>query len=265
MPSIESNRKIWGESYPWTENGDEWSEPWGNTKSQWYGCIFPRIHAFIPTNNILEIAPGFGRWTQYLKDHCKTLEIVDLNSNCIAKCQERFAGFSHLNYHVNDGNSLDMISNDSIDFAFSFDSLVHAELPVLESYLKELAKKLTQDGVGFFHHSNLGEYEKRWRLKNEIPPEIKRYLPKNDRLMPHHWRSFSVTATNFSEACDLAGLSCISQELVNWNHRLLTDAFSTFTRKGSKWDRPNRKIRNRKFMDEAKQISELSNLYSFSQ
>ena len=31
--------------------------------SQWFGLIFPRIHAFLPTGTILEIAPGFGRWT----------------------------------------------------------------------------------------------------------------------------------------------------------------------------------------------------------
>ena len=34
------------------------------------GTIFPRIRECLPVGTILEIAPGFGRWTHYLKDYC---------------------------------------------------------------------------------------------------------------------------------------------------------------------------------------------------
>src|SRR5439155_24508233 len=40
---------------------------------------------------ILEIAPGFGRWTHYLKDYCENLWIVDRSSECIEACRQRFA------------------------------------------------------------------------------------------------------------------------------------------------------------------------------
>ena len=30
---------------------------------------------FVPTGTILEIAPGFGRWTTYLKKYCETLSL----------------------------------------------------------------------------------------------------------------------------------------------------------------------------------------------
>src|SRR4030095_8370524 len=45
--------------------GEEWSSAWGGSEAQWLGAIFLRIRAFIPTDTILEIAPGFGRWTNF--------------------------------------------------------------------------------------------------------------------------------------------------------------------------------------------------------
>ena len=59
------------------------------------------------------------------------LTIVDLNQNCIDVCKQKFAAFENIEYHVNDGKSLSMIPENSIDFIFSHDSLVHAELDVI--------------------------------------------------------------------------------------------------------------------------------------
>ncbi|MEK6280890.1 MAG: hypothetical protein AABN95_11100 [Acidobacteriota bacterium] len=38
----------------------------------------PRIHPFIPVGTILEIAPGYGRWTHYLKDWIDVKQTVSL-------------------------------------------------------------------------------------------------------------------------------------------------------------------------------------------
>ena len=43
---------------------------------------------------------------------------------------------------VNDGRSLLEVGNQSIDFAFSFDPLVHSDQSVLETYRSELARVL---------------------------------------------------------------------------------------------------------------------------
>ena len=60
MPTVEQNRQIWNQDHDWTQQGEEWSEVWGGSEAQWFGAILPRIHAFVPTGTILEIAPGFG-------------------------------------------------------------------------------------------------------------------------------------------------------------------------------------------------------------
>lgn len=68
------------------------------------------------------------------------------------------SGTAPISAIINDGRSLDAVVDGSVDFVFSFDSLVHLEVEVIESYLKQLASKLTPNGVGFIHHSNMGEY-----------------------------------------------------------------------------------------------------------
>jgi len=235
MPTLEENKLAWDTTYPWIQQGEEWSWEWGGAEAQWYGSILPRIHAFIPARTILEIAPGFGRWTHYLKGSCGSLIGVDLGENCIRACRQRFAAARHLSFHVNDGKSLAMVADESIDFAFSFDSLVHAEADVIGAYLEQLARKLKPDGIGFIHHSNLGQF-----------------LVDRPLLGPTHWRAPSMTAKQFEDRCDRAGLQCVGQELVNWGtDGLLIDCFSLFARRQSSWSRPNRVIENPGFMKEA--------------
>src|ERR1700722_1275613 len=179
MPSVDENLDTWNERCDWTNEGDEWSEQFGGTEALWWFVLYPRIHCFLPAPRILEIAPGYGRWTQFLKGHCSSLIAVDLAPKCVEHCKQRYSIDGHLEFHVNDGRSLSMVSDDSVDFAFSFDSLVHAEEDVLEAYLKELHKKLRPGGTGFIHHSNMGAYPARLSLfeyYNRLPSFVRRRL-----------------------------------------------------------------------------------------
>src|SRR4051812_3157212 len=119
MADVEKNLEVWERGWDWSKGGEEWSESWGGTPLLWYGVLLPRIHRFVPAGRILEIAPGFGRWTQYLKDLCEDLVAVDLTERCIEHCRDRFADEGHMEFHVNDGQSLEMVADGSIDFAFS--------------------------------------------------------------------------------------------------------------------------------------------------
>src|SRR3954454_12840335 len=155
MPDVEANRLQWNESYRWPEGGDEWSKAWGGPDAQWHFTLWPRMRQFLPTGTLLEIAPGFGRWTAYLVDCCDRYVGVDLSSQGIDACRARFADVAKAEFNVNDGKSLPGVSDASVDFAFSFDSLVHVEDEVIDAYLVELTRVLRNDGVAFIHHSNL--------------------------------------------------------------------------------------------------------------
>ena len=259
MPSVDENLRVWNTEYQWSDAGEEWSAGWGGSRALWFGALLPRIHSFLPTGTILEIAPGFGRWTEYLKDQCDRLVLVDLSERCIAHCQERFAGARNIEYHINDGWSLDMVDDHSIDFVFSFDSLVHAEADVLECYLAQLARKLKPDGAGFIHHSNAHSYWYLLALARVIPGRwrsrlVARGVLVNDRA----WRAESESAERFARQCNESGLACVSQEKISWGlGYLLIDALSVFTPRGSRWERPPQVVRNPLFSQEARRFGSL--------
>jgi SAM-dependent methyltransferase len=270
VPTIEENLKQWDQDYDWRFAGEPWSRAWGSSGAEWYGCIYPRIRRFLPASAILEIAPGFGRWTEFLLGHCDTLIGIDLTPKCIDGCRQRFAGRLGASFETNDGHSMPMVSDSSIDFAFSFDSLVHVEAETLKGYLTELARVLRPDGVAFLHHSNLGAYQRSNRALAPFQGAFKRIEHTRlrtglvrigvDRVLP--WRAPSVSAALLAELCEKAGMRCVGQELVNWSGGvLLLDSISVLTRPGSRWDRPNRVVNNRLFRSEARSIRLSDSLY----
>ena len=254
MQSTRWNRRYWNERYDWSNKGDEWSNRWGSPEKQWYGSILPRIAQYLPTGRCLEIAPGFGRWTHFLLELSDELIAVDIGARCVEACRERFAGYDHFEAFTNDGKSLDMVPDNSIDFVFSFDSLVHVESDVLEAYLSQLKRKLTPQGVGVFHHSNIGSYAGRfWHRKVPVVRSIAKRLLPNSRTVTCS-RAFSVTAERFRELSQNAGMHCVSQELINWSSPLMIDCISVFTNDASAAAEPCRVTQNPHFMAEAQRI-----------
>jgi SAM-dependent methyltransferase len=261
MPTLEDNKKQWTDEYDWHEQGDEWSAPWGGAAMQWYGTILPRIKSHVPANRILEIACGQGRWTQYLKDLCNHLVVVDLSERLIGACRRRFADCSHIEYHVNDGKSLDMVASNSIDFVYSFDSLVHADLSVMKAYLGELQRILTPEGVAFLHHSNLGEYRARYQMIRKIP-KLEGLLYHLGILEHKAWRDMSVDAQSVDSVAKEKELRCLSQEIILWStKRTFLDCISTIARKNSSAAHAKRQWRNSNFMHEAENLLQLSRIY----
>jgi hypothetical protein len=150
-----------------------------------------------------------------------------------------------------------------VDFAFSFDSLVHAEADVLHSYAHELARTLKPDGIAFIHHSNMAAYRRAASLARRVPDRWRRPLTIRGLLVNvYAWRAESTSAPQFAQFCAEAGLACVGQELIAWEYgRHLSDVISVVTPRGSRWDRPPRVVRNRAFMDEARLRARLVPLY----
>lgn len=260
MPSLSENKRVWDGEYSWREQGEEWSAPWGGAAMQWYGAILPRIHRFLPTRRILEIAPGYGRWTAFLLPQSEQLTAVDLSAECIEACRQRFG--DRVELHVNDGSSLSMCDG-PFDLVFSFDSLVHVEADALEAYIAQLVEKLSEDGVAFLHHSNAGEHLRYYRLLEAIPKGKDRLINMGvlDPLEPH-WRARSVSADKVRGMITRAGLSCVSQELVNWRTtRREIDCFTTITRPGSKWEQATQVLRNPNFVRQTQYWRKLAELH----
>jgi len=269
VPSIQENLDKWNVDYDWQERGEAWSRPWGGAAAQWYACVYPRVRGFLPAHTLLEIAPGFGRWTEYLLGYCDTLIGVDVTPKCTEACRARFAAHPNARFETNDGTSLPMVDDASVDFAFSFDSLVHVESETLAAYVAELARVLTPEGVAFLHHSNYGSYQRSANALaplqetfDQLPALARAALLRTGVYRGAHWRAKSVTAAGFVALCEAAGLHCVGQELVNWEGGvLLLDSMSVVTRPGSRWDRPNQVIKNRLFRAEAHAVRRAGMVY----
>lgn len=178
---------------------------------------------------------------------------VDLSESCVHACTDRFADQPHATFAVNDGVTLPMVADKSVDLIFSFDSLVHVEADVVRSYLQEFSRVLSPDGVAFIHHSNAGAYRRtaRWRdaLAKVVDPlpDPREVLACSGLAAWHKSRGRSMTAQRFASMTGEAGLSCTGQEIIGWASPLLIDCISTVTRPGSRWDRSPALSRNRYF------------------
>jgi ubiquinone/menaquinone biosynthesis C-methylase UbiE len=265
MPTTAANKHHWDSGYDWRQGGDEWSQPWGSVAGQWYGTILPRINTMLPTATVLEIACGYGRWTRYLKDSCQHLIVVDLAPKCVTACKDRFAHASNIEYHTNDGMSLAMIPDRSVDFVFSFDSLVHADHAVMSAYLGEIQRLLRDDGSAFLHHSNLGELRSAYHLLSRCRL-LRRLLMRLNMLRDlRHSRDLSVSAHLVEQLAKQHGLQCVVQELVRWRDSTTAiDCLSTIVKCDSPRARSNHVVRNLRFMQEAEIARRRSEIYESS-
>jgi SAM-dependent methyltransferase len=148
--NIEEQR-LWNLNSNWETDGHEWSKSFGTTENLWNNEIFDKIKEF-RGKKILEIAPGFGRITQFLSILAGELIIVDLNPLCIEKTRAKLKHHV-LAYFVNDGKSIPKVRDNSQDLVFSFDSFVHMHANVTEDYVKEIYRVLKPGGQAFIHHS----------------------------------------------------------------------------------------------------------------
>jgi SAM-dependent methyltransferase len=233
MPDLRWNLRFWDCDYDWKDGGEEWSVGWGSSEAQWFGTLLPRIHGFLPARRILEIGPGFGRWTRFLLPQCSRYVGIDLSPKCVEACQKRFRHLWKIHFYHNDGLSLDR-ARGKFDFVFSFDSLVHAEVNVFEAYIPQILAKLNENGLAFVHHSN---------------------LRASGASVNDHARAETVDYQVIAEVVRRSGGRVLVQELVNWGGEEPIDCFTLFGL--GRQSSPAVVIPNREFMQQARFVKEI--------
>jgi len=271
MPTVSWSQRRWNDSRYWdlAADGETWSAHYGGSAAQWLTSIYPRLAPFLPARSIVEIAPGKGRWTQYLLPNCDSYLGVDVSQLCVTSCQERFANCDHARFAVNDGYSLPMVADGSADLVFSFDSLVHAEADVMARYLCEVSRILSRSsGVAFLHHSNLGIYRATAAVRDLAGAAAGLFRPTRAAMRRwgvydwHSCRGRSETAALFARQAGSAGLTVTGQEVISWMSPLLTDCISVVTAPGSRWDREPVTARNRSFRVAARSSAAYARVYA---
>jgi ubiquinone/menaquinone biosynthesis C-methylase UbiE len=158
MPTKDWNREAWGREHEWEEGGDEWSGMAAHCKVPYPEWKRGLIEAFLlphlgPDRDVVEIAPGHGRWSETIIPASRSVRLVDLNPECLQACKERFADATTVDYIQTDGSSIP-VDDASADFVWSFDSFVHIDPPDVFAYIGELARVLRPGGYAVIHHAD---------------------------------------------------------------------------------------------------------------
>ena len=235
--------------FDWNHSGEGWARKWGGSQSQWRFTILPRIWNFLPTGVVVEIGPGLGRISHFLRPFAQKLILSDFNSHCVETCRSKFLDDANVECHLTDGLNIGHIPNESVDFVFSFYSLVNADPFALDKCLYEISQKLKTNRYAFIHHSNglpFGNYNNH---------ELTVYSKHRD------------TESNADIVLGLIekhGMTCKSQELVCWERSpFFTDCFTVFGKMDSRNGTAPIRIENWNFYQEVKMARSTSGVYEF--
>jgi len=128
-------------------------------QGQWDKLIWPQIRDF-NFETTLDFAAGHGRNSALLAKLAARLYIVDANPDAVKFLRERFAGINQKKCAVsviqNNGVDLHDVPTGVVTALYSFDSMVHFEKRVTETYMPEFERVMAPGAYGFIHHSNFG-------------------------------------------------------------------------------------------------------------
>ena len=210
----------------------------------WLASIYPRISKFLPTKNVVEIGSGHGRVARILHAFSTNqLVLFDIVDECVSVCEKKFESSSKTICRKTNGNALEGVADNSVDFIFSFYSLVGSDAKVITGYLEEFSRVLSDDGVAFIHHSNAGMY---------FDPDNS--TPDKRLLLLAAYRDMSIDAARVQQIAASRNLICVKQECINWDiTEILSDCFSTIVRPTSRWAREPMLLHNPDFQQEQNQ------------
>lgn len=95
---------------------------------------------------VMDLACGMGRLCHFVAPHVKKYIGIDFIPEMIEKAREYNKNYTNTEFHVNDGKTLQIISDEEIDIGFCELAFQHMPKYVQDSYVKEVWRVLRFDG-----------------------------------------------------------------------------------------------------------------------
>ena len=155
--TVEHNKTRW-DNYDWSHGGEKWNltvkKDRNKDPSTWKQDLIDKMmFKYIQKNStILEIGPGAGRWSVELVNIASQLFLADISQKCIDMCKTKFHDCSNVNYNLIT-NGLDFIQDDSIDYIWCYDVLVHVNPSIIHDYMEDFRRILKPGGIAIIHHA----------------------------------------------------------------------------------------------------------------
>jgi ubiquinone/menaquinone biosynthesis C-methylase UbiE len=136
--------------------GDEWNDdstPERRRDSYYFNIYLERF--LTDRMTVMELGPGGGKWSVRIAPRVKRLIVVDVSEQMLERTKARCAslGIDNVDYCLSAGKDFQPITDDSIDFFFTHDVLVHVALEDIWPYTQEIARVLVPGGRGVCHYA----------------------------------------------------------------------------------------------------------------
>jgi len=135
----------------------------------------------------LEIGCGVGRLMRAMAPRVACVIGVDLSQRMLDFARDYLAGVPNVELHLNDGRSLDMVPDASIDFVYSHLAFQHITLyEVVDAYLADIARVLKPGGYCRIQNWREGPIPAVERAKNIVRALLGREILRSNRCW--QWR-----------------------------------------------------------------------------
>lgn len=141
----------------------------------------------------LDIGCGVGRFSVVLDDVFDRVYAVDVSDEMIRTAREIHRDRSGIEFHSTDGETLEPVPDDSIDFAFSYVVFQHMpDVGVIERNVRSLSEKMAAGGLAQIHFKTVHGWMHPFgipvpnRLVQHLPPRVRglyHRLKDSDRLV----------------------------------------------------------------------------------
>jgi len=131
--------------------GLQWADPDSNPPLAYIRdhYLFPYIG---PETVAVEIGPGGGRWTRYMKG-VKKLYAIDYHQELLDELS-RTVHWHNISFIKNNGDDFPGIPATSIDLVFSFGVFVHLDVGIIDRYLKNIWPLLRREANVIIQYSD---------------------------------------------------------------------------------------------------------------